>query len=137
MQQQLNGFDCGVYAVAYAIDLAFDRDPISLPYDQQTMRKHQLRWLQRGDLEPFPNSRKRTKPGKSITHCVQLYFYCRIPFFNSNPDVDKDLFMATRAACSEWFHKNCERINALVFKDEEKAKKWTCRNCKKVFWWFC
>ena len=97
------------------------------------MRKHLLRCLKRGDLEPFPNSSKRTKHGKSIAHRVQLYCHCRIPFFNSDPDIDKNLFMATCTACSEWFHKKWDRINALVFKHEEKAKKWTCRNCKKVF----
>ena len=30
VQQHLNGFDCGVYAIAYATDIAFDRDPASL-----------------------------------------------------------------------------------------------------------
>ena len=133
LQQQLNGFDCGVYAIAYATDIAFDRDPASLSYDRQEMRKHLLRCQQKGDLEAFPNSSKRTKRGKSITHRVQLYGHCRMPFFDSDPDIDKGLFMVTCAACNEWFHKKCERLNALVFKDEGKAKKWTCRNCKNVF----
>ena len=52
-----------------------------------------------------------------------------MPFFNSDPDVDKGLFMATCAVCNEWFHKKCERINAPVFKDEGKANIETCRNC--------
>ena len=56
-------------------------------------------------------------------HRVQLYCHCRVPFLNSDPVVHKDLFMATCAACIEWFHKKCERINALVLKDEEKVKK--------------
>ena len=133
LQQQLNGFDCGVYAIAYATDIAFDRDPASLSYDQQEMRKHLLRCQQKGDLEAFPNSSKRTKCGKSITHRVQLYCHSRMPFFDSDPDIDKGLFMVICAACNEWFHKKCERLNALVFKDEGKAKKWTCRNFKNVF----
>ena len=133
MQQQLNGFDCGVYAIAYTTDIAFDRHPASLSHDRQEMRKHLLLWLQRGDLEPFPNSSKRTKRGKSITHRVQFYCHCRVPFCNSDLDVDKGLFIATCAACNELFHKICERINALVFKDEGKVKKWTFRNCQKVF----
>ena len=29
MQQHLNGFDCDVYAIAYATDIPFDRDPAS------------------------------------------------------------------------------------------------------------
>ena len=64
VQQHLNGFDCGVYAIAYTTDIAFDRDPASLFYDRQEMSKHLLRCLQRGDLEPYPNSSKRTKRGK-------------------------------------------------------------------------
>ena len=112
VQQNLNRFDYGVYAT----DKAFDRDPASLSYDRQEMRKYLLRCLQRGDLEPYLNSSKRTNCGKSITHHVQLYCHCRLLFFNSNPDLDKGLPMATCTACSEWFHKKCERINALVLK---------------------
>ena len=41
--------------------------------------------------------------------------------------------MATCAACNEWFHKKCERINALVFKDEEKAKNGLVETVKKFF----
>ena len=66
-------------------------------------------------------------------HSVQLYCRCRIPFFNSDPDVDKGLFMATCAACYERFHKKCERINALAFKNEEKVKKWTVETVIKFF----
>ena len=66
-------------------------------------------------------------------HSVQLYCRCRIPFFNSDSDVDKGLFMATCAACNERFHKKCERINALVFKNEEKVKKWTVETVIKFF----
>ena len=116
VQQNLNRFDCGVYAIVYATDIAFDRDPASLSCDRQEMTEYLLRCLQRGDLEPYLNSSKRTKRGKSIMHHVQLYCHCRLPFFNSNPDVDKGLSMATCTACSEWFHKKCERINALVLK---------------------
>ena len=76
MRQQLNGFSCGVYAIEYATNIAFDRDPTSLSYDRQEMRKHLLRCLQRGHLEPFPNLSKRTKRGKSIAHRVQLYCHC-------------------------------------------------------------
>ena len=136
MQLQLNGFDCGVFAIAYATDIVFDKGMASLSYDRQEMRKHLLRCLQRDDLEPFPNSIKKNKRGKSIKHRVQIYYHCQMPFSNSDPDVDKGLFMATCAACNEWFHKKSERINALVFKDVGKAKKWTCRHCQ-FFWWFC
>ena len=36
VQQHLNGFDCGVYAIAYATNIiAFDRDLAGLSYDRQ------------------------------------------------------------------------------------------------------
>ena len=34
--------------------------------------------------------------------------------------------------CAVKFAVKCERINALVFQDEEKAKKWICKICKTV-----
>ena len=48
VQHQVNGYDCGDHVITYAIDLAFDRDPASLSYDQQEMRKHLLQYLQGG-----------------------------------------------------------------------------------------
>ena len=58
-------------------------------------------------------------------------------FFNSDPDLDKGLFMATCAACNEWFLKKCERINALVLKMRKKRKNGLAETVKKFFGWFC
>ena len=60
VQQHLNGFDCGVY------------DPASLFYDRQEMRKHLLRYLQRGDLEPYPNSSKEP----TVVNQSRIAFNC-------------------------------------------------------------
>ena len=72
VQQHLNGFDCGAYAIAYATDIKFDRDPASLFYDRQEMRKHLLRYLQRGDLEPYPNSSKEP----TVVNQSRIAFNC-------------------------------------------------------------
>ena len=39
MQQHLNGFDCDVYAIAYATDIPFDRDPASQEMGKWERRK--------------------------------------------------------------------------------------------------
>ena len=61
-----------VYAIAYATNIAFDKDPASLSYDQQEMRKHLLRFLQRGDLEPFQIPAKEP----SVVNKLIIAFSC-------------------------------------------------------------
>ena len=39
-QFQLGSYDCGLYAIAYATDLAYGNDPASLQYTQKELREH-------------------------------------------------------------------------------------------------
>ena len=45
-----------------------------------------------------------------------------MPYFKSDPDNDKGLFMICCSVCEEWYHKKCENVHSLVFKDEKKRK---------------
>lgn len=46
--------DCGVYAIAYATDLAHGRNPYRYSYLQADMRKHLMECLEKEFLSPFP-----------------------------------------------------------------------------------
>ena len=52
--KQLDGQDCGLFAIAIATSLATDGDPAELGYDQAAMRAHLVKCFENSCLSPFP-----------------------------------------------------------------------------------
>ena len=55
VQQQTNGSDCGVFAVAFATCLVFGVDPTFINFDAQGMRSHLATCLRYGRISLFPS----------------------------------------------------------------------------------
>lgn len=55
VQHQLNMYDCGVFAMAFATSLYFGRDPQHEIYEVGKMRKHAAKILKHRQLELFPS----------------------------------------------------------------------------------
>lgn len=53
-QQQLNGSDCGVFAVAFSTSLVYGFDPQDYTFDIPNMRPHLCQCLRMGELTMFP-----------------------------------------------------------------------------------
>ena len=54
-QQQRNGSDCGVFAIAFATSLVFGSNPQNLNFDITKMRPHLVACLQAGLMSQFPS----------------------------------------------------------------------------------
>ncbi len=54
VDRQEGNNDCGLYAIAYATDLAHGRDPSRVVYSQDEMRKHLIECLESEEITPFP-----------------------------------------------------------------------------------
>ena len=54
VQRQINGCDCGVFAIANATELAFGKDPLLCQYDTEVMRLHFLKCLENRKMKRFP-----------------------------------------------------------------------------------
>ena len=54
VQQQNNGCDCGVFAIAYATCLVYKKDLLTAEFDIQKMRLHLLHCLKSGQMKLFP-----------------------------------------------------------------------------------
>ena len=54
VQQQTNGSDCGVFAIAFATCLTLERDPSQITFDIHGMRPHLASCLRNGALSLFP-----------------------------------------------------------------------------------
>ena len=52
-------FDCGVYALAFATELACGFDPAVCVWDSEKMRNHLLLCLENGAMSQFPVLEKR------------------------------------------------------------------------------
>ena len=62
-------FDCGTFAIAYAMDIAAGNNPTTIVYDQSEMRQHLLECLPNHKMKPFPRFRNLTNqvPPVNIT----------------------------------------------------------------------
>ncbi len=55
VQQQTNGSDCGVFAVAFATCLVFGADPTFRNFDAQGLTRHLATCLRNGRISLFPS----------------------------------------------------------------------------------
>ncbi|KAI9551094.1 LOW QUALITY PROTEIN: hypothetical protein GHT06_001927 [Daphnia sinensis] len=54
-QNQQDGFNCGPFAIfAFATTLAFNLNPSEIIFNKDEMRKHLMRCISSGNMEPFP-----------------------------------------------------------------------------------
>lgn len=58
VQQQVGAKDCGLFAVAFAVEVCQRNDPSRVSYDQNKMRSHFVSCLEKGHLDTFPQGRK-------------------------------------------------------------------------------
>ena len=58
-QQQLNGSDCGVFASAFAFELALGAHSLDIQYDSGAMRQHLLKCLTSSEVHAFPQVAKK------------------------------------------------------------------------------
>ena len=67
--RQSGSVDCGLFADAYATDLAIGNNPAEIIYDQCEMRNHLLNCLQSNKIKHFPrfNRIKNEKQFTAIT----------------------------------------------------------------------
>ena len=121
VQQQNNGVDCGVFAIAFATALAHGMDPSKIAFDVSLMRGHLLKCLIAKKMSLFPTTSKRVRVCKSEKTLVPIYCHCRLPHCED----DK---MVRCVSCREWFHFKCEKIRPS--KNLTNAN-WKCSLCQK------
>ena len=69
VQQQQGSSDCGLFAIAYALDCALGLDPTTVKYDQSLMRQHLKRCL-RKEFSRFPCDKRSCRAARSDTFII-------------------------------------------------------------------
>ena len=115
--------DCGLFAIANAIDFCSEGKIQFVDYDLSVMRRHFLECLQEGFLTPFPRIAKRPKksPPDENEVSISVFCFCRLP--GSYDDlVGCD---GVGNECEKWFHISC--VGLEVLPDDE----WKCPKCSQ------
>ena len=90
VQQQGNGVDCGVYAIAFTTSLVYGSNPEKESYDKK-IRPHLVECLKIGKLLPFPSITGEFVRCDTATSNIELYYLCRVPY---TPPTDESHEMA-------------------------------------------
>ena len=77
-QRQLNGYDCGVFAVAFAMSTIERQNPCNLTYNTRQIRNHLRNCLQLGEITLFPQiSHMGNGPkDRNIGSSVNIEVFC-------------------------------------------------------------
>ena len=87
--------------------------------------------LKQGKLVPFLQSTGTRKKSKQSLTLIDVYCKCRAAFFEIHTDENPGLYMIECTVCKEWFHKKCQRVHNICFRDHKKV--WKCSFCKKNY----
>ena len=81
VQQQSNGVDCGLFAIAFVTSLLNGEDPAKVTYDTDDLRPHLMRCFASGNICPFkqvvPAGERRCAERALVTN---LFCTCRMPW---------------------------------------------------------
>jgi hypothetical protein len=122
-QRQSNGYDCGVFAIAFATSLANGEDPASRLYNPKKLRAHLVDCLASGTLTPFPSDPIRAKRSWEIVQEEELFCTCRRTGWEKK---GLTLLGCDTKGCEGWYHTICIKDCPQNFDDD-----WFCDNCKK------
>lgn len=125
VQQQPNSYDCGIFAIAHAVEFCLNPKTYSgkQNFDFSCMRTHLTTCLENEKFEPFPKESSRLRNVKiDITkniRTVEISCQCGLPDFLD------DMVGCENRKCRKWYHLRCVGVS----KGQECS--WVCEKCMK------
>jgi len=109
MTQQVNGVDCGLFALATATDVCFGRNPSHRDYVTSTsvMRQHLLQCLQSNCMTPFPGTAAQRRISSRVK-IIDIVCSCRQPVYRDSVMIDCE-------QCLLSFHFACTMYSGGIF----------------------
>ena len=122
VQKQSGGYDCGLFAIAFATSLVYGVQPGNVRYDQPKMRKHLCQCLEEERIRPFPALKTKRTPRADITttDSIEVYCSCRMPEVSG-------IEMVQCNGCEDWFHVHCVSVSRQAL--EVTSLDWLCKAC--------
>ena len=81
VQKQSNSSDCGLFALAFAFDLANNLDPSIITYNEEILRKHLLACIENEEITEFPKTNdwlSRTKDKTILQFLKPMKFFVHV-----------------------------------------------------------
>lgn len=131
VQQQPNSYDCGLFAIAHAVEFCYNNGQINtnVSFIVEEMRKHLVYCLENGKFYPFPKEIKKTRTaaftGIPKIFKIKTFCSCEMPEF-----VDNLVYCGNRT-CKKWYHHKCVGIKKNIRKSLDNWS-WECTKCKKI-----
>ena len=119
VQKQINGSDCGVFAIANAMAIVSGLDPQKQKYIIPQMRQHLHDCLSSKHMSEFPAMHRPIRGKKKLDE-VEVFCDCRLQEYGNMAECD---------SCKEWFHSKCVKIPQTVWKHNSTT--WLCPTCKQ------
>ena len=120
VQTQTGPVDCGLFAIAFAYELAVGNLPVhEVRFDQKKMRSHLLSCFEKRELTHFPQARRQpaTQPRQHNNVTIATLCECKLPEEYDN--------MILCDLCGKWFHFGCVGYDTSISTSNE----WLCRLC--------
>ena len=89
VQQQSNGVDCGIFALAFCLHILLTKsNPVNVFSSDGKLPSHLLHCLKNDKIESFPETlREFTKVCKIRSFYVDVYRRCRMPWKKSENNI--------------------------------------------------
>jgi len=121
VHQQSGTLDCGLFAIAFAVEICRGNNPREVEFVQTKMRDHLLTCLELRRFELFPRKKCQLKNklarDESKVFSTRLYCFCRYP-----ETYDKQ--MVECSSCKEWYHFSCIGVST-----RDVEGNWLCSRC--------
>ena len=118
VQDQMNAFDCGVFALAFVTALCAGQNPENLFFTRKLLRPHLLKCLENEDISPFPCTTS-VRAQVRRTSRIEIFCQCR---------TQEGGKMAECTKCREWYHDKCTKIPDALWSNS--SIEWNCDSCR-------
>lgn len=122
VQQQSNGSNCGLFALAFAYSLSAGQDPSTVIYKEKQLRSHLLTCLESQQVISFPCHPRRRQTKTPIVLEFSIHCICRLPEEGKMIECER---------CLEWFHKDCVNTVPSHWRAKRRTK-WVCEKCQST-----
>ena len=121
--QQQNGYhDCGLYSIAFAMEVCLGQNPECVSFSQEKMRNHLTQCLCDGEMKPFPymdcTERDCIPRPKRGALQIELFCFCKMP-----AQLDSEMIQCD--SCQQWFHFSCVGVD----NSSKVPEQWYCDKC--------
>ena len=130
IQQQTNGVDCGVFAIANLVEFCFNgfKGSEQLEFDIDYMRQHLVNCIANGRFSKFPKKKLSKYRKKKVSQALTYDIFIDCESHGCHISNVFDDMVSCDAGCDRWFHNRCVCDQSDVHFSRDSFV-WNCTKC--------